>query len=210
MKLEKENEKKKKEKRTEKRAENTKKQNKKNHIVSFTNMNQQARSLTAEPKEPSNMQAEVQAAEPTWLSSHQAKSLRKNQPGIASIRIFTNNCRGYTSKQESVVKYVIKKLQPDVINIEEPLLKNTSRIIIEKYLSFCQNRPEGKRGGGVATLVASSVKSNATKVAQNNQYDEYMVVRLDYVKPALNIVHMYGQVENRVGPENVLEGWTQD
>ena len=36
-----------------------------------------------------------------------------------------------------------------------------------------------------------------------------MIVRLEHVKPALNIVHVYGRVESRTSPEKVLEGWSQ-
>ena len=169
-----------------------------------------ATSQVAELAGPSNQQAETQAATSQAAEhSQQAEVQSKNQPNMTSLRIFTNNCRGYTCKKESVIKYVIDKLQPDVINFEETLLKNKTRINLENYFSFCQNRPEGAGGGGIATMVSNSIKSNATKIAQNNQHDEYMVVRLDHIKPALNIFHIYGQVEKRAGPEKVLEGWTQ-
>ena len=38
-----------------------------------------------------------------------------------------------------------------------------------------------------------------------------MVTRLDNVRPALNIIHIYGKIENRERgkPENVLQSWTK-
>ena len=34
-------------------------------------------------------------------------------------------------------------------------------------------------------------------------------MRLEHVKPALNIVHIYDRIESRISPEKVLEGWVQ-
>ena len=36
-----------------------------------------------------------------------------------------------------------------------------------------------------------------------------MVVRLEHVKPAINIVNIYGRVEGRTGSQKVFEGWTE-
>ena len=36
-----------------------------------------------------------------------------------------------------------------------------------------------------------------------------MIVCLEHVKPALNIVHVYGRIESRTGNDKVLEGWKQ-
>ena len=73
------------------------------------------------------------------------------------------------------------------------------------------NRPDGEGGGGISTSVAVVLKKFATKVAHDNENGEYMVTRVDNVKPALNIVHIYEKIENRDGgkPENVLKSWTK-
>ena len=71
------------------------------------------------------------------------------------------------------------------------------------------NRPEGAGGGGIATMVANSIKRHATKVAENNEHEEYMIIRLEHVKPALNVIHVYGRIESRINSEKVLEGWTE-
>ena len=128
---------------------------------------------------------------------------------VANIRIFSNNCRGYNSKKESVEKHVIEQLRPDVINLQETMLRNKSNIKQKEYFSFCMNRPEGAGGGGIATLVADSIKQHCTKIAAGNDNEEFMIVRLEHVKPALNIVNIYGRVESRTGGEKVLEGWTE-
>ena len=130
-------------------------------------------------------------------------SFPKTGQGLNSIRIFSNNCRGYKSKKESIEKYVI------VINLEETMLRNKTKINHREYFTFGLNRPDGAGGGGIATMVENSLKKHATKVAENNENDEYMIVRLEHVKPALNIVHIYGRIESRTGSEKVLEGWKQ-
>ena len=108
------------------------------------------------------------------------------------MKVFTNNCRGNNSKKESINEHVINVLQPDIINFSETLYRNKARINHKKYVSFTQNQANGAGGGGIATMVSNHLKSHATKVEGNNEYDKFMVTRLDHVKPPLNIVHVYG------------------
>ena len=56
---------------------------------------------------------------PSWVSSQLA-----DNSSMASICIFTNNCRGYSSKKESIQKYVCELIQPEVILLEETMLRN--------------------------------------------------------------------------------------
>ena len=59
-----------------------------------------------------------QADDPVWASIQPA-----GVSDMATIRIFTNNCRGYNSKKESIEKYICEQLKPDVINLEETMLR---------------------------------------------------------------------------------------
>ena len=36
-----------------------------------------------------------------------------------------------------------------------------------------------------------------------------MVIRLEHVKPAVNLVHIYGPIESRTSSDKVLDGWKQ-
>ena len=58
-------------------------------------------------------------------------------------------------------------------------------------------------------MVSNHLKLHTTKVEGNNQYDKFMVTRLDHVKPLLNIVHIYMQHEGRAWQEKLLEGWKE-
>ena len=89
------------------------------------------------------------------------------------------------------------------------MLCSKAKINHKDYFLFCLNQPDGAGGGGIATMVANSIKKHATKIAESNDKDEYMVIRLEHVKPALNIVHIYGRIESRTSLNQVLEGWKQ-
>ena len=96
-------------------------------------------------------------------------SQRAEAKSTASLRIFTNNIRGFTSKQESLTMDVINKLRPDVINLSETLKKGKAEIKIKDYVTFSQNRPNNEGGGGISTLVSTMIKKYATKVAADNE-----------------------------------------
>ena len=67
-----------------------------------------------------------------WPASQKSSS-------TASIRVLSNICRGYTSKKESIEKYIIEELKPDVINLAETMLRNKAKTHHKDYFSFCLN-----------------------------------------------------------------------
>ena len=80
-----------------------------------------------------------------------------NLEGWTSIKLFTNNIRGVVSKMDSL-KEVLDFVQPDIVNLSETLFKSKQKINIKNFVSFSQNRPEGK-GGGVSLLVTKLVSN---------------------------------------------------
>ena len=86
-----------------------------------------------------------------------------------SLKIFTNNCRGFNSKKESIETDVVEKLRPDVVNLSETLLRNKAKVSNKEYVSFSQNRADGAGGGGIVTMVSNHLKAHATKVFSNNK-----------------------------------------
>ena len=113
------------------------------------------------------------------------------------------------SKKESIEKYICEQLKPDGINLEETMLRHKAEFNIRWYFSFSQNRPDGAGGGGIATLVSNALKQHATMVAGNNDKEEFIVVRFEHVKSALNVINIYGRVESRTSPDKILEDWTE-
>ena len=61
--------------------------------------------------------------------------------------------------------------------------------------------------GGVCTVVKNSLKPYTVKVQEGADDDEYLVTRIDNVKPAINIVNVYGGQESRMDKQDVLEAW---
>ena len=106
-----------------------------------------------------------------------------------SMNIFYNNCHGFNSKKESIEKDVVEKLWPSVVNLYETLLRNSKRPLIMNM--YCSAKIEQMVLEGMelwpcfqTTSLTRLDKAHVTKVSSNNKYDEYMVTRLDNVKPA--------------------------
>ena len=73
---------------------------------------------------------------------------------------------------------------------------------MKNYFSFAKNRIKAK--GGVATVLANYLRPNTVKVAEGkDDSDEYIIVRLDHVVPAVNIVNVYGSQECRTSKEEL-------
>ena len=61
--------------------------------------------------------------------------------------------------------------------------------------------------GGIATLVYNRLKPNTTKIGEGIISDEYNLIRLDHVKPALNIINYYGAQQSRTANDDILQSW---
>ena len=55
-----------------------------------------------------------------------------------------------------------------------------------------RNRKGLKKAGGICTAVANNLKPYVVKVKEGDDDDEYLITRLDHVRPALNIVMCTG------------------
>ena len=63
--------------------------------------------------------------------------------------------------------------------------------------------------GGVATLVAKDVKNQALRVTEGDETDEFLVIRLGHVDPAVNVLNVYGGIENKMTKQEVTENWVR-
>ena len=129
------------------------------------------------------------------------------------MTIILSNCKGFSSKVTSIKHDIVENKVPDVLVLNETLLRGQRKIKMNNYVTFCKNREvtsdgkEGGKGGGVATLVASHLRHDLTKVAEGKQGDEYIVTRLGHVRPAINIVNFYGENESRAGDMKIRQTW---
>ena len=59
----------------------------------------------------------------------------------------------------------------------------------------------------MATLVAGHLRHNVVKTGEGKEGEEYVITRLNHIRPALNIVNIYGENEKRAGAIQILESW---
>ena len=123
-----------------------------------------------------------------------------------SLRILNNNVGGWNSKKNSLPD-ILEKLKPDVCTFQETSLAGTNKIKIKNYHTNVRNRKDLKRMGGVAIAVHNHIKSHAIKVKEGEEKDEFLITRLDNINPPLNIINVYGGIEERMDRQEVLENW---
>ena len=64
--------------------------------------------------------------------------------------------------------------------------------------TFLLKKNRSKNKGGVATLIAEYLKNNTIKVEEGiNDYEEFILTRLNHVSPPINILNIYGAQESR-------------
>jgi len=119
--------------------------------------------------------------------------------------VFHANIRGFPSKKESLTKSV-KKINPDVILLNETHLKGKNKVIIPSYFSFSKNRSE-KAMGGVAIATNNKLKESTIKVKEGEADDEYIICRYNNFQIPINIISYYGEQECRTSNEVIKKKW---
>ena len=64
---------------------------------------------------------------------------------------------------------------------------HNNQMKVKNYFCFQRNRKGVKSMGDVATLVAKEVKGQALRVTEGENDDEFLLIRLGHVEPAVNI-----------------------
>ena len=123
-----------------------------------------------------------------------------------SLTILSNNVCGWNCKKASIPA-LLEKLKPDVCAWQETGLTGNNVIKLKGYHCSLRNRKTLKKMGGVCTAVDNRLKSKMVTVKEGENEDEYLITRLEHVKPALNIVNIYGGQESRMEKQEILESW---
>ena len=124
-----------------------------------------------------------------------------------TLKILHSNIRGFTSKQTSLSE-ILEREVPDIVNLNETNMKGNRKINLKKYVSFSKNSVQNCHG--ISTSFASYLKDSSVKVSEDTGgVDEFMVTRLESVEPALNIINIYGAIEERAANEDILESWME-
>ena len=58
-------------------------------------------------------------------------------------------------------------------------------------------------------MISKQLQASTVKAGEGRQGDEYIITRLNHIKPAINIVNIYGEDENRAGSMKILESWSR-
>ena len=61
--------------------------------------------------------------------------------------------------------------------------------------------------GGVCTAVENYLKPKTVTVKEGMNDDEYVIIRLEHVQPAINIINIHGGQEIRMEKQEILESW---
>ena len=61
--------------------------------------------------------------------------------------------------------------------------------------------------GGVATIVKNNLKAHTIKVKEGEDEDEFLITHLDHINPPINIINIYGGIEERMDNQDILETW---
>ena len=85
-------------------------------------------------------------------------------------------------------------------------IRGRNSVKIDNFHSFSKNRMN-KRMGGVSLSIPNDKITSFMKVKEGDDSDEYMIIRNDEVRPALNIVTFYGESESRTFKEDLSERW---
>lgn len=106
------------------------------------------------------------------------------------LRLFYANCRGYSSKRESISQ-IVSDQDSDIVILTETNFKGHMHPKLPNYCSFFRNR-EILNMGGVAILVKEKYKNYAVRSKVGKGVNEFMIVKLNCFSPKLAILAMYG------------------
>ena len=124
-----------------------------------------------------------------------------------SWTIYHSNLRGFESKQDSLVS-IINQVQPNVITLNETMLKRNKKPRIYGYFSYAHNR-SNKSMGGVATCIANKEVANTISMKYGENDDEFIVTRHNQFCKPINIINLYGEQESRVSNDEVETRWNR-
>ena len=109
--------------------------------------------------------------------------------------------------KKASIPAILDKLRPDVCTWQETGLTGQNQIKLKGYHCSLRNRKSLKKMGGVCTAVENYLKPKTVTVKEGENDDEYVITRLEHVKPAINIVNVYGGIESRMEKQEILENW---
>ena len=121
------------------------------------------------------------------------------------MKILHKNIRGLRSKKESL-NNVINVVDPNMILLNEHGITKKNKVNIDGYITFSKNR-NNKIMGGVSISTKKTEAQHVVKVKEGENDDEFILVRNEKYQPAINVLSIYGEQENRTSKVIVTEKW---
>ena len=100
-------------------------------------------------------------------------------------------------------------IRPTIATFQETAVTGNNQMKVKNYFCFQRNRKGTISRGGVVTLVANEVKSQAIRGTEEEENDEFLLIRLGHVEPAVNVLNVYGGIETRMTKQEVTENWVR-
>ena len=123
----------------------------------------------------------------------------------SDFTLLHKNIRGLRSKRDSM-KTVIDAVIPDMILLNEHGITKKNKVNIDGYITFSKNRMD-KIMGGVSISTKKAESQHVVKVKEGQNDDEFILVRNEKFKPAINVLTVYGEQENRTPKQIIVEKW---
>ena len=106
------------------------------------------------------------------------------------VRFFYANCRGYSSKRESILQ-ITNDLDSDIVILTETNFKGNRHPKLPNFVTFFRNR-EILNMGGICIMVKEKYKNYTVRSKSGSGSNEFMVVKINCFKPKLAILALYG------------------
>ena len=116
--------------------------------------------------------------------------LNVSSPEEDGLQFYYANCRGYSSKRESILQ-IVNDLDSDVVILTETNFKGTMHPELPNYSSFFRNRSLLCMGG-VSIMVKNKFKNYTVRSKVGKGSNEFLIVKMSCFEPKLAIIAWYG------------------
>ncbi len=106
------------------------------------------------------------------------------------LRFYYANCRGFSSKKESITQ-IVNDLNCDIAILTETNFKGPMHPRIPNFCTFFRNR-ELLSMGGVSILVKEKFKNYCVKSKSGVGANEFITVKINCFEPKLAVIAVYG------------------
>ena len=133
------------------------------------------------------------------------RTVKRNLVTNSDWNIMLSNIRGFNSKELSLNE-IVRKKPVDMLVLNETLMKKNKKPKLQGFKCFPMNRIKSS-GGGVASYIRNKDASNALKMTEGTNENEFIVTRHGQFFPAINVINFYGSQERRTEKERLDNNW---